>query len=148
MPQQLAPCGTMAAYRRHKRRGEAVDKACQDAMRETSRKQSGRADDEEQSAPVVALPGGFVASTTVNVDARERLIANMQLVERAMEALVTADPLRIIALSTRHSELVAQLVAVSGGDPGGGGPAPEVNPIAQLVASRSASGGATAAPRK
>lgn len=145
MPRELAPCGTMAAYRRHKRRGEAVDKACQEAMREVSRAQSGRAEDEQRSAPVVAIHGAFVASTAPDIDARERLIANMQLVERAMEAIVEADPARIIALSTRHSELVAQLVAISGT---GDGAPQEVNSFAQLLAARATAGGATAAPRK
>lgn len=30
-PRPLAPCGTVAAYRRHQRRGEPVDAACRDA---------------------------------------------------------------------------------------------------------------------
>jgi hypothetical protein len=138
----------MAAYRRHKRRGEAVDKACQNAMRETSRNQSGRADDEQQSAPVVAIHGAFVAAAPgAAVDARERLIANLRLVERAMEAIVEATPERIIPLSTRHSELVTQLLAVGGGGTDGE-PAEEANPIAKLVASRSAPGRTAAAPRK
>lgn len=147
MPRQLAPCGTMAAYRRHKRHGEAVDKACQNAMREASRNQSGRADDEQQSAPVVAIHGAFVAAAPgTSVDARERLIANLRLVEKAMEAIVEATPERIIPLSTRHSELVAQLLAVGSGPSGES--AEEANPIAKLVASRSAPGRTAAAPRK
>lgn len=31
MPRPPAPCGTFAAYRRHKRKGEPVDDACQQA---------------------------------------------------------------------------------------------------------------------
>lgn len=126
MPRAQSPCGTIAAYRRHKRKGEAVDPACHQAMLDESRERSGRTDDEQQSAPVVALRGAFTASTGASVDARERLIANMQLVERAMEAIAEVDPLKIVQLSTRHSELVAQLVAVSGG---GDGPAKEADPF-------------------
>jgi len=143
MPRQQAPCGTMSAYRRHKRKGEPVDAACHQAMLETSRARSGRADDDAQSAPVVPLHSGFVASTGADVDARQRLIANMQLVERAMEAVVEADPMKIVQLSTRHSELVAQLVAVSGG-----GPAKEDDGFGKFFDARNASGGATPPPRK
>lgn len=146
MPRQPAPCGTMSAYRRHKRKGESVDKACHQAMLEESRNRSGRADDDRQSAPVVPLHGAFTASSGFSVDARDRLIANMQLVERAMEALVDAEPMKIIQLSTRHSELVAQLVAVSGGASAGSGE--ETDPFDKFFASRDSSGGAAAAPRK
>jgi len=133
----------MSAYRRHKRKGEPVDAACHQAMLDKSRERSGRADDDAQSAPVVPLRDGFVASTGVDVDARDRLIANMQLVERAMEALVEADPMKIVQLSTRHSELVAQLVAVSGGGHGR-----EADPFDQFFAARNAAGGTTPPPRK
>lgn len=141
MPRQPAPCGTMSAYRRHKRNGETVDPACHQAMLEKSREVSGRSDDAAQSAPVVPLRGAFTASTGADVDARERLIANMQLVERAMEAIVDADPIKIVQLSTRHSELVAQLVAVSGG----GSDAGEADPFAFLGDSARRT---TPAPRK
>lgn len=143
MPRPPAPCGTESAYKRHMRKGEPVDDLCRQAMREASAARSGRSDDDAQSAPVVPLHAGFVASTGVDVDARERLIANMQLVERAMESLVEADPMKIVQLSTRHSELVAQLVAVSGGGPGR-----ESDPFDQFFAARGASGGATPPPRK
>lgn len=112
-------------------------------MRKTSKEHSGSADDDAQSAPVVPLHGAFVASTGASVDARERLIANMQLVERAMEAIAAVDPIKIVQLSARHSELVAQLVAVSGG-----GPAKESDPFDQFFAARNTAGGAAPAPRK
>lgn len=112
-------------------------------MRKKAKEHSGRADDAAQSAPVVLLREGFVASTGASVDARERLIANMQLVERAMESIVEADPMKIVQLSTRHSELVAQLIAVTGA-----GRAGESDPFDRFLAARDAAGGATAAPRK
>jgi hypothetical protein len=135
----------MSAYRRHKRKGEPVDSACHEAMLAVSRERSGRADDDAQSAPVVPLRGAFVASTGARVDARERLIANMQLVEKAMEAIVDADPMKIVQLSKRHSELVSELVAVTGG---GGGGAKEADPFDQFFDARGAAGGATPPPRK
>lgn len=38
----LAPCGTVTAYKRHKRRGEEVDQACQDANNEFHRSRRGK----------------------------------------------------------------------------------------------------------
>lgn len=58
-----------------------------------------------------------------DVDARAELLANMALVKKAMEAIAEADPMKIVQLSKRHSELVAELVKVSGG--GAQGSAPE-----------------------
>lgn len=37
MPHELAPCGTIAAYRRHYRRGEIPDEPCREAQRAYSR---------------------------------------------------------------------------------------------------------------
>lgn len=122
MPRELAKCGTRAAYVRHKRRGEPVDQACQDANAEYQRSKSGRAQDEEQSAPIVALPGGSVEmpeAPTGDVDARAELLANMALVKKAMEAIAEVDPMKIVTLSKRHSELVDELVKVSGTAPAG-----------------------------
>lgn len=115
MARPPAPCGTLSAYKRHKRKKEPVDAACERAMHEDSAERSGRGDDYAQSNPVVPLRGAFKASLSADVDARERLLANMQLVERAMEAIVDADPMKIVALSKRHSELVGELVSVAGG---------------------------------
>ncbi|MGX1932053.1 hypothetical protein [Microbacterium resistens] len=102
------------------------------AMKADSAARRASADDDAQSAPIVALPGGSVempAAPTGDVDARAELLANMALVKRAMEAIAEADPMKIVTLSKRHSELVEELVKVSGarsasggGDAGGGDP--------------------------
>lgn len=42
MSRQLAPCGTNAAYQRHKRHGETPCPACREAARIQSAKQAGR----------------------------------------------------------------------------------------------------------
>lgn len=42
MPRTLQPCGTHAAYQRHKRHGEPIDDACREAARTQSAKQAGR----------------------------------------------------------------------------------------------------------
>lgn len=123
MPRELAKCGTRAAYNRHIRRGEPVDEACREANAAYQRGKSGRAQDAERSAPIVALPGGSVEMPVApagDVDARAELLANMALVKKAMEAIVDADPMKIVALSKRHSELVEQLVKVGGERPASG----------------------------
>jgi hypothetical protein len=119
-----APCGTESAYKRHKRKGEAVDAACMNAMRAAARDRSAGDDDRADPRPVVALPGGSVempAAPAGDVDARAELLANMALVKKAMEAIAEADPLKIVQLSKRHSELVEELVKVSGTSPASGG---------------------------
>ncbi|GAA2630014.1 hypothetical protein [Streptomyces axinellae] len=40
--QTVSPCGTDAAYRRHQRRGEPIDDACRDGMREHWQQQRNR----------------------------------------------------------------------------------------------------------
>lgn len=120
MPRPPAPCGTESAYKRHKRKGEPVDDACMKAMRAAAQKRSGRADDEADPRPVVVLPGGsveFPAEPKGDVDARAELLANMALVKRAMEAIAEVDPMKIVQLSKRHSELVDELVKVTGTAP-------------------------------
>lgn len=150
MARPPAPCGTLSAYKRHKRKGEAVDAACIAAMKADSAARSARVDDEAQSAPIVALPGGSVempAAPQGDVDARAELLANMALVKRAMEAIAEADPLKIVQLSKRHSELVAELVRVSGSPAAPGeGEAEGGDPFRGIFGG--AAGRSAAAPRK
>lgn len=134
MARPPAPCGTLSAYKRHKRKGEAVDQACMAAMKADSAARSGRGDDDAQSAPIVTLPGGsvkFPDAPVVDVDARAELLANMALVKKAMEAIAEVDPMKIVTLSKRHSELVDELVKVSGTAPAGS-PQKEADPFAFL----------------
>ena len=78
-----------------------------------------------------------------DVDARAELLANMALVKRAMEAIAEADPLKIVQLSKRHSELVEELVKVSGSTPSNS--VEEADPFAFLG---NAARGPAPAPRK
>lgn len=150
MARPPAPCGTLSAYKRHKRKGEPVDAACLAAMRADSAARSARVDDEAQSAPIVALPGGSVempAAPQGDVDARAELLANMALVKKAMEAIAEADPMKIVQLSKRHSELVAELVKVSGSPAAPGGDEAEGgDPFRGIFGG--AVGRSAAAPRK
>lgn len=152
MPRPPAPCGTLSAYKRHRRKGEAVDAECMAAMRADSAARSTRRDDQETGSPIVALPGGSVQmpdAPSGDLDARAELLANMALVKRAMEAIADADPIKIVQLSKRHSELVEQLVEVATKPAGGSaspGEAKGGDPFSGIfggVAGRSAS-----APRK
>ncbi|PRI10928.1 hypothetical protein [Leucobacter massiliensis] len=96
---------------------------------------------------MVALPGGaveFPEEPKGDVDARAELLANMALVKRAMEAIAEADPLKIVQLSKRHSELVEELVKVSGSAPASGDDG-EGDPFAFLG---DAARGPAPAPRK
>lgn len=125
MPRALAPCGTDSAFQRHKRRGEPVDEACREAHRRVRRVQPVEDVDSADPRPVVALPGGAVSMPSApagDVDARAELLANMALVKKAMEAIAEADPLKIVQLSKRHSELVDELVKVSGSRPAADAP--------------------------
>lgn len=148
MARPPAPCGTLSAYKRHKRKGEAVDQACMAAMKADSAARSGTGDDDAQSAPIVTLPGGSVempAAPAGDVDARAELLANMALVKKAMEAIAEADPLKIVTLSKWHSELVDELVKVSGTAVAGSSAAEEADPFAFLG---DAARGPAPAPRK
>lgn len=148
MARPPAPCGTLSAYKRHKRKGEPVDPACMAAMKADSASRRASADDDAQSSPIVALPGGSVempAAPKADVDARAELLANMALVKKAMEAIAEADPLKIVTLSKRHSELVDELVKVSGTRPAGSVGSEEADPFAFLG---DAARGPAPAPRK
>lgn len=147
MPRELKPCGSHAAFVRHRRRGEPIDEACRKGEAEYKRGKAGRAQDEERSAPIVALPGGSVEmpAPQVDVDARAELLANMALVKKAMEAITEADPLKIVQLSKRHSELVAELVKVSGTAPAAGDDAGGGDPFRGIFAG--AAGRSAAPPR-
>lgn len=134
MPRPPAPCGTESAYKRHMRKKEPVDAACRAAMQRAARERAGRDDDGADPRPVAVLPGGSVempAAPKGDVDARAELLANMALVKKAMEAIAEVDPMKIVQLSKRHSELVAELVKVSDAPPDGPEPG-EGDPFAFL----------------
>jgi hypothetical protein len=100
---ELKPCGTYAAYRRHLRNSEAVDDACAEAARvqKNSRVDAGRA----ESAAVVAIA---VASEPAveSVDELDEALENLRIVKAAMTA---APANAIAALSKRREELVRRV---------------------------------------
>ncbi len=112
MARDLAQCGTPAAYRRHNRRGELVDEACRLAARaeEAARRRRSSVDGEGLGAVVRLRPEVVaVVSPEVRAVARERLLAGLERLERAMDAV---SPGELVPLCVRHSEVVADLVAL------------------------------------
>lgn len=82
MSRQDAPCGTRAAYARHRRRGEPIDQACRDAERAYHREHY----------------AGMVAIRT-----RERLTR-----QEALEALAHRHPAEFARLLARvHAETLS-----------------------------------------
>lgn len=112
MTRELAPCGTAAAYRRHNRRGELVDESCRLAARAEELSRRTRAGgDREGLGAVVRLRPELVkrVSPELRAIARERLVASLSRLERAMDLAPVGS---LVALSERHSEIVGDLVAL------------------------------------
>lgn len=106
MPRALAPCGTAAAYRRHKRRGEPVDDACAAAARE------------QKNSRVLTSRDRLAEVTRLNVAERrasEQSAAQIDPVAEARWALqlvksrMEAGGSDITSLARTHSELVAEI---------------------------------------
>lgn len=147
MARPPAPCGTFSAYKRHKRKGEPVDADCRRAMQAEVAKRSAKATDSEQSATVTLLPAALELDEQLRLDARKELMENMQLVKAAMQKVSESDPLKIVTLSKRHSELLNELRSLSSTSVSGGEPE-EADPFEQFFGAGGASRRPTAAPRK
>lgn len=100
----LKPCGTYAAYRRHVRRGEAVDELCAQAARD---EKSARvvAKREESAAAVAAA----VEPVVVGVDELVEALENLRIVRAAMS---DAPANAVAGLSKRREELVRRIVVL------------------------------------
>lgn len=68
----LEPCGTVAAYRRHGRRGEPIDEACREAQNRVKRDREAaqRAAEIAATAPMVTVGDGVVTIVASMDDAR------------------------------------------------------------------------------
>lgn len=103
MTRQLSPCGTWAAYKRHRRNGEEACAACKAAARDQQRQRVAKRTAEV--AEVVKL--AVVALPEVDpVDELERARKNLRFVEGLMEAGVRSGA---AALSRQHMDLVAHI---------------------------------------
>ena len=110
----LKPCGTPAAYRRHKRRGEDACEACKAAVREqqavsaTTRKRSSGEARLELLAPLAEEPEPVPDPLEVARD-------NLAIVEATLRAPLTPGG-SIANLTKRREELVDRIRKLSGAD--------------------------------
>lgn len=104
MAKPLAPCGTFTAYKRHKRRGEPVDAACEAAMREQKNERTAAA--RKAANEVVRLAVSEVGPPAEAIDELEKLRWNLAVLEAAMRSGAASG---MAALSKQHAELVATI---------------------------------------
>ena len=127
MARELSPCGTPAAYRRHKRRGEPVDDACAQAGRDqkNARVEAGR----EMSGAAFAEAYSASAPIVDDVDPLSEALDNLRIIR---EALKSGPPHNTIAsLSKRRDELVDRIQAIKAAQP-------EVSVLDELTRKREA----------
>jgi len=109
MSRPLAPCGTLAAFRRHKRLGQPVDKACEDAALHESRvKKAARTGRPAPVAPTVD------EATVEVVDGRIVITASLEqarlIAASVMDRALALEPNRYSAagsLSTVEASTAA-----------------------------------------
>lgn len=104
MPRELKPCGTWAAYNRHRRKGEPIDDACAQAARD--QKNDRVIEKRETVAKVVQLKLAETPPPSAEpIDPLTEAKDSLRIVKAAMEAGAPG----IAALSKQHMELVAQI---------------------------------------
>ena len=105
MAQELKPCGTTAAARRHRRAGESLCEACEQAVRDekNARKQAER----EASAEAVAAAVGS-ADPFDDVDPLEEAMDNLRIV-RAVLRSGDVPANAVATLTKRRDELVDRI---------------------------------------
>jgi hypothetical protein len=124
MPRPLAPCGTEAAYRRHRKTGERIDARCgEHHVAQLAARRLGETD-RLPAAPRRRPPTSSAALPDPVADT----LANLELVRKAAAAVLSADPTKLAPLSKRWSELVAELVAFEAEDA-----APVADPLEALL---------------
>nr|WP_211579473.1 hypothetical protein [Mobiluncus mulieris] len=111
---ELKPCGTPAAYRRHKRHHEPPCEACREAVAKYKR---GRRQVRKrlEAAPVV-LAVAEAAPLPDEIDAVSDARENLRIVTAAMAA---APPQALAGLSRRRQELVDFIAGATKSEEGG-----------------------------
>jgi hypothetical protein len=139
MARPPAPCGTYSAYKRHRRKHETVDPACEKARDERTAADAAarKASRAEKVAAATAPPVDDDSdwdgtdlfarirgersrrdhSDAVPKTRAERLQWNLDLIEAAMEITGTLEPSKLAPLSKRHSELLDELHRIDGDKP-------------------------------
>lgn len=105
MPRSLAPCGTAAAYRRHKRRGEPVDDACAAAARDQKNQRVLSSRDRLAEVTRLKAAERTASPDSSPIDPVAEARWALQLVKSRMEA----GGSDIASLSRTHTELVAEI---------------------------------------
>lgn len=101
MGRPLAPCGSISAYRRHKRLDEPVDEPCAQAARD--QKNSRVAAKREAVSEVVRLTIADAPPESPGIDELAEARINLSLVKATMQAGV---PTGMAALSKQYADLV------------------------------------------
>lgn len=105
MARDLKPCGTVAAARRHQRRGEPLCKACEQAIRDekNGRKDAARAESAEAVREAVSA-----APDLEEVDPLEEALDNLRIVRAVLRDDGTPAN-TVAALTKRRDDLVDRI---------------------------------------
>lgn len=132
MSRELEACGTPAAYRRHKRKGEPVDEACAQAARD----QKNTRKDVAQAAAGAAVAEAFeVEPLADDLDPLEEARDNLRIIRAALRS--GPPPNTVAALTKRRDEAVDRIRQIMA-------ETPEVSAFDQLAAKRAARRGSEA----
>lgn len=110
MPRKLQPCGTPAAYRRHLRNGEKPCLPCARAHAKAKEERAAKRRAAEAPVQLEALPN-VTDEGDGDIDPLQDARENLRDVREAMKSAV---PREIAALSKRRQELVALIVELGG----------------------------------
>lgn len=105
MPEELKPCGTPAAARRHRRKGEPLCEVCEQAVRDekNARKQA------ERDASAAAVADAVTAADPLDeVDALAEAMDNLRIV-RAVLRSGDVPANAVATLTKRRDELVDRI---------------------------------------
>jgi hypothetical protein len=132
MARNPAPCGSFAAYQRHKRNGEDVDDACAQAARDQKNVRA----DAAQAAAGAAVAEAFEVEPGVDdLDPLEEARDNLRIIRAALRS--GPPPNTVAALTKRRDEVVDRIRQIMA-------ETPEVSAFDQLAAKRAARRGAEA----
>lgn len=133
MARELSPCGTLAAYRRHKRKDEPVCGPCAEANRADKNERK------DQERELSGLAVGVALESESDVDELDPL-AEAKDNLRILRAALRADPPHntIAALTKRRDEAVDRIRQIMA-------ETPEVSAFDQLASKRAARRGTAAA---
>lgn len=112
MSRELSPCGTAAAYERHRRRGEPIDDACKAAARERaqSRRQA-EIDRQVEAKQRLTADLDSERDSDRPMDRLERARYRLRHIEASMEV---APPSAMAGLARQHATAVEDVARLEG----------------------------------